>query len=86
VLAGHEVFAEQDRWNLDDDQRRVEQAVRYLVKIFIDNAALLRAVALISGAHPGPDPAAVRRSNRRSCLSLSRAVQVSSPVGSEPGA
>jgi len=52
VLAGHEVFAEQDRWNLDDDQRRVEQAVRYLVKIFIDNAALLRAVVLISGAHP----------------------------------
>jgi len=52
VSAGHTVFTEQDRWNLDDDRRRVEQAVRYLVKIFIDNAALLRAVVLISGAHP----------------------------------
>lgn len=51
VLAGHEVFAEADRWDFDDDQRRVEQAVRCLVQIFIDNAAFLRAVVLISGAH-----------------------------------
>jgi AcrR family transcriptional regulator len=52
VLAGHQVFAEVDRWDFDDDHRRVEQAVRYLVEIFIGNAAFLRAVVLISGAHP----------------------------------
>jgi AcrR family transcriptional regulator len=51
VLAGHVVFAQRERWTIDDDQRRVEQAVRYLVKIFVDNAAFLRAVVLISGAH-----------------------------------
>jgi AcrR family transcriptional regulator len=52
VLAGHEVFAEHDRWDFDDDRRRVEQAVRHLVTIFLDHAAFLRAVVLISGAHP----------------------------------
>lgn len=52
VLAGHEVFRVPERWDIDDDQVRVEQAVRLLVKIFTDNAAFLRAVVLISGVHP----------------------------------
>ncbi|MET1059126.1 MAG: TetR/AcrR family transcriptional regulator [Nocardioides sp.] len=52
VLADHQVFADPDRWNVDDDRARVEQAVRFLVQIFIRNGAFLRAVVLISGVHP----------------------------------
>jgi AcrR family transcriptional regulator len=52
VLADHHVFAEPDRWHLETDPQRVEQAVRYLVQIFLDHAAFLRAVVLVSGAHP----------------------------------
>ncbi len=51
VLASEEVFADAEQWERDD-RRRVEKAVRSLVRVFEDNAAFLRAVVLISGAHP----------------------------------
>lgn len=51
VRTGHEVFAGMDERHLEDENL-VEQAVRYLVTIFVRNAAFLRAVVLISGAHP----------------------------------
>ncbi len=51
VLADQAAFAEPDGW-AGDDMSRISQAVNLLVKIFSDNAAFLRAVVLISGAHP----------------------------------
>ncbi|CAN5238244.1 hypothetical protein BH09ACT12_BH09ACT12_34640 [soil metagenome] len=51
VLASEHVFDDAERWELDDD-RRVEQAVRSLVQVFVDHAAFLRSIVLISGAHP----------------------------------
>jgi AcrR family transcriptional regulator len=52
VHAGEVVFADRDAWDLADPLTRIEQAVRRLVQIFIDNADFLRAVVLVSGVHP----------------------------------
>jgi hypothetical protein len=38
--------------NAPASRQRIEQAVRFLVNILLDNAAFLRAVVLISGVHP----------------------------------
>ena len=52
VLADHAVFADAELWGHDDHAHLVELAVRRLVSIFIDHEAFLRAVVLISNAHP----------------------------------
>jgi len=52
VLADHAVFAEPGQWQARDDHELVEMAVRRLVDIFIEHEAFLRAVVLISNAHP----------------------------------
>lgn len=52
VLTSHDVFRDEARWAALDDQQRVEQAVADLVRTFTDHADFLRAVVLISGAHP----------------------------------
>jgi AcrR family transcriptional regulator len=51
VSASEAVFSEPDGWDLGN-RERVEKAVRSLVHVFTANADLLRAVVLISGAHP----------------------------------
>jgi len=52
VLADHAVFAEPGQWQARDDHELVEMAVQRLVDIFIEHEAFLRAVVLISNAHP----------------------------------
>ena len=52
VTADEAVFEEDGPWHGADDRRRVELAVRHLVRIFVDHTDFLRAVVLISGAHP----------------------------------
>jgi AcrR family transcriptional regulator len=52
VLADHAVFADPGQWRDDDHAHLIELAVRRLVGIFIDHEAFLRAVVLISNAHP----------------------------------
>lgn len=52
VRAAEEVFEQPEAWNIDDDAERIAWAVRRLTRIFIDNGPFLRAVVLISGAHP----------------------------------
>ncbi len=52
VRTGEEVFGDPSAWVLGDDLERIAQSVRRLVQIFSDNAAFLRAVVLVSGAHP----------------------------------
>jgi len=51
VLASERVFDDLDRRATAFSQR-VEQAVRGLVRVFAENTDFLRAVVLISGAHP----------------------------------
>ena len=51
VRAGHERFAELGSQSLDDE-RLVQQAVAQVVQIFLDNSDFLRAIVLISAAHP----------------------------------
>jgi AcrR family transcriptional regulator len=52
VRAGEVVFEEPAAWDLGDDRERIAQAVSRLVQIFTDNTMFLKAVILISGAHP----------------------------------
>jgi AcrR family transcriptional regulator len=52
VLADHAAFADPGPWQHDRHDHLVELAVRRLVGIFIDHEAFLRAVVLISNAHP----------------------------------
>lgn len=52
VLADHEVFADADQWRTPDNQQLVALAVQRLVRVFINHEAFLRAVVLISNAHP----------------------------------
>ena len=51
VLASEQVLDEREPWDAPVDQR-LERSVRGLVDVFADNAEFLRAVVLISGAHP----------------------------------
>jgi len=51
VLASEQVFDEREPWDAPVHQR-LERSVRGLVDVFADNAEFLRAVVLISGAHP----------------------------------
>ena len=46
------VFTDPDRWQGLDYPGRIERAVLSLVSVFADNEDFLRAVVLISGAHP----------------------------------
>ena len=52
VLSDHLVFADPARWAVPDDETRVRLAVERLVGIFVHHEAFLRAVVLISNAHP----------------------------------
>ncbi|WP_405652725.1 TetR/AcrR family transcriptional regulator [Streptomyces sp. NBC_00019] len=52
VRADHSVFADAEHWRGLSPDRLVERAVRAVADIFGRHAALLRAVILISGAHP----------------------------------
>jgi AcrR family transcriptional regulator len=52
VRADQEVFADADRWRDLSPDQLVDRAVRAVAGIFARHAPLLRAVILISGAHP----------------------------------
>jgi AcrR family transcriptional regulator len=52
VLVDHAVFTDPGLWHQDRHAHLVELAVRRLVAIFVDHEAFLRAVVLISNAHP----------------------------------
>lgn len=52
VLADHRAFAEEVPAGDGGPAKGIERAVRFLVTLFSDHADFLRAVVLISGAHP----------------------------------
>ena len=52
VLADQAVFLDSDIWAGSDRHHLVSQAVRTVARIFCDHSPFLRAVVLISGAHP----------------------------------
>lgn len=52
ILADHAVFRDSGVWAGLDDHELVARAVGAVVRIFGDHRDLLRAVVLISGAHP----------------------------------
>jgi AcrR family transcriptional regulator len=52
VRADQDVFTDENRWRDLPADELVVQAVREVASIFLRHAALLRAVVLVSGAHP----------------------------------
>lgn len=52
LLAGHDVFTDEQRWDGLDPDRLIREAVHALVSLNLRHAGFLRAVVLISGVHP----------------------------------